>query len=135
MLITMEHALKAKAALKEKLGRPEWLRGIGISYEIGVGHYIKVNVREEQPDMTVPCSIDGVTVRTEVVGEIVAQQPENSEARHVAKFIHEQWPYIPEDDAFEFYVSLGHIAISEGSVKVSLWCLKRVLEHEGSTHA
>lgn len=132
-MIEMAQALRAKNALRERLGRPEWLRGIGIRWEIGIGCYLRVGLREgpiEGLDELVPAEIDGVSTRVEVVGEIVAQQPNDSEARRVAAFIHEQWDFIPEEDAFEFYVGLGYCPISEGSVKISLWCLKRVLEHQ-----
>ncbi len=128
--------MRAKSALKARLGKPEWLRGIGVGICSARGHCIKVNVREgpiEGLDELVPAEFEGVPTLVEVVGEIVVRQLDHSEARRMASFIHEQWPFIPENDAFEFYVGLGHIAISEGAVKTSLWCLKRVLEQESTT--
>lgn len=59
-----------------------------------------------------------------------AEYEEWGEAKRMADFIHEQWPHIPREDAFEFYKGLAHIPAAEGSVKTSLWVLKRVLDHE-----
>lgn len=61
---------------------------------------------------------------------VKAGRADDSEARRMGIYIHELWPFIPEQDAYEFYWSLGHTGPAEGSVKVALWVLKRVLEHE-----
>lgn len=53
----------------------------------------------------------------------------NAEAIRVAEQIHGEWPYISVEDAQAFYVNLGHIGPGEGSVRMSLWVLARVLEH------
>ena len=53
----------------------------------------------------------------------------DTEAGRVAHQIHTQWPFIAEDEARAFYESLGHISASEGTVRISLWVLKRVIEH------
>jgi len=52
------------------------------------------------------------------------------EASRVAQQIHNQWPFIPEEDAKAFYLSLGMITVGEGTVRVSLWVLARVIEHK-----
>ena len=125
-----EHARKVRDAIKATLGRPPWFLAISIIYDKPKdGYYIEVHVTEDHPDEVcdlVPNQLDGVPIH------IVTKQdqPDNAEAHRVAAFIHEHWPFIPEDDAFEFYLDLGQIAVGEGSVKVSLWVLKRVLEHE-----
>jgi len=53
----------------------------------------------------------------------------SDESTRTARQIHEQGPYIPEDEARDFYISLGHISSAEGSVRICLWVLARVLEH------
>lgn len=61
-----------------------------------------------------------------------APQPDrwkDTEPGRVAQQIHDQWPFIPKEDAFEFYESLFGISAAEGSVRVSLWVLQRVIEH------
>ena len=52
------------------------------------------------------------------------------EANRVARQIHEQWPFIPEDEALKFYRTLYGISSAEGAVRVSLWVLARVIEHK-----
>ena len=52
------------------------------------------------------------------------------EARRVAQQIHKQWPFIPEQEALEYYHTLYGISPAEGAVRVSLWCLKRVIEYK-----
>lgn len=54
----------------------------------------------------------------------------SGESHRVARQIHEQWPFIPEDEARKFYESLCGVSVAEGSVRVSLWVLKRVIEHK-----
>lgn len=61
-------------------------------------------------------------------GEILA----NAEANRVADQVHEEWPFIPAEAARKFYRSLGFIQAGEGSVRMSLWVLARVLEHRGT---
>ncbi len=53
----------------------------------------------------------------------------HAESVRVATQIHEQWPFIPMDEAREFYRTLICDA-AEGSVRVSLWVLKRVIENK-----
>jgi len=70
----MDRVSAAKATLKSQLGRPEWLRGIGIAAEPDGKLYLKVNVAALTPDVraAVPETLDDVSVRIEVVGDIKA---------------------------------------------------------------
>lgn len=72
--ILMERANAAKAALKSRLGRPPWLRGIGIGADPDGGLHVKVNVAALTPEVreSVPETLDGVPVRLEAVGEVNA---------------------------------------------------------------
>lgn len=76
-MVTFEQAATAKLALRSKLGRPDWLRGVGIGLDQN-GHFIKVNVAEITPDVRerVPREVCGVPVQVEEVGEIVANRVE-----------------------------------------------------------
>jgi hypothetical protein len=76
MNTTFEKANTAKMALKDMLGRPEWLRGIGIGLD-GSEHFIKVNVAEISREILkgIPQKVCGVRVELEAIGEIVAQTP------------------------------------------------------------
>lgn len=72
--ISKEAASQAKNALKNVLGQPNWLRGIGI----GGAHNrycIKVNVASltDEVQNAIPESVSGVPVVVEVVGDILAQ--------------------------------------------------------------
>jgi hypothetical protein len=73
MNTTFEQAATAKAALKSKIGRPGWLRGIGIALD-DEGHFVKVNVAEITTEVCekVPRDVEGVRVELEAVGEILA---------------------------------------------------------------
>lgn len=61
-------------------------------------------------------------------GAMEARHSLTSEAARVARQIHTDWPFIPEDDARQFYLSLQGISGAEGAVRVSLWVLARVIE-------
>jgi hypothetical protein len=76
-MVTFEQAATAKAALRSKLGRPDWLRGVGIGLDEN-GHFIKVNVAQITADVRerVPREVGGVPVQLEEVGEIVAHRVE-----------------------------------------------------------
>jgi hypothetical protein len=52
------------------------------------------------------------------------------EGTRVGEEIHAMWPFIPMEAARDYYYSLGHVQISEGTIKIALWVLKRVLDHE-----
>ena len=71
-MISMEQASAAKAALRERIGRPEWLRGIGIGAGENGSLVIQVNVSEVTAEVQsqVPSEVNGVPVRIEAVGEI-----------------------------------------------------------------
>ncbi|MEO8284326.1 MAG: hypothetical protein ABI568_13160 [Pseudarthrobacter sp.] len=68
----MERAFAAKTTLKSRIGRPEWLRGIGIAADPDGTPYVKVNVAALTPEVreAVPEEIDGVLIRVETVGDI-----------------------------------------------------------------
>lgn len=73
METTLEEATGAKVALRSQLGRPEWLRGIGVGVDPD-GYFVKVNVAAISADVKkqVPPQIGAVRVRVEAVGEITA---------------------------------------------------------------
>lgn len=56
--------------------------------------------------------------------------PRSTEAERVATQIHEQWPFIPWEEAVKFYEGLNHIPAAEAAVRVSLWVLQRVIEEK-----
>jgi len=76
-MITLEQAKVTKNALKLTLGKPNWLRGIGISAD-DQGYFVKVNVSALTPDVTSQIeaalseNLDKVRVKMEAVGDIVA---------------------------------------------------------------
>ena len=74
-MATLEEATAAKATLRSNLGRPEWLRGVGIGKD-DTGYCIKVNVASITADVeaSIPREIDGVPVHVEVVGDISVQR-------------------------------------------------------------
>jgi len=61
----------AKVAFLSQLGRPEWLRGVGIGKD-GLGYFIKVNSSEPLPEGLVKTSFNGVRIIVDVVGDIRA---------------------------------------------------------------
>jgi hypothetical protein len=69
-LVQAQHA---KATLKEKLGHPHWLRGIGIAGESG-NYCVKVNVdvMSDEVRAAVPPAVNGVRVMINAVGNIRA---------------------------------------------------------------
>jgi hypothetical protein len=73
MATTFEQAAAAKSVLRSMLGRPAWLRGVGVGFD-EAGSFIKVNIGESTPDVLarIPREVDGVRVHVEAVGEIVA---------------------------------------------------------------
>jgi hypothetical protein len=62
---------RAKLVLRAKLGRPSWLRGIGLGGEPG-DYCIKVNVAELTNEVraSLPKTVDGVPVQVEAVGTL-----------------------------------------------------------------
>jgi hypothetical protein len=69
---TLEQARAAKRDLSETLGGHPALAGIGIA-RWGDGFALKVNLRERPRDLDIPARVQGVAVRVEVVGRIVAR--------------------------------------------------------------
>lgn len=68
---TLEQATSAKVVLRSRLGRPEWLRGIGVGMDAD-GYFVKVNVAAVTSDVEahVPPRVGEVRVQVEAVGEI-----------------------------------------------------------------
>ncbi len=71
-MATLEEARHAKVSLKERLGRPEWLRGVGIGNDPTKGFVVHVNidVLTDEIRSTVPASINGVQVEVHVTDEV-----------------------------------------------------------------
>lgn len=68
---TLEAARAAKPALVARLAGHPAVNGVGIARE-GEGHVLRVNLREEAT-AGIPDDIDGVPVRTRVVGPLRAR--------------------------------------------------------------
>ena len=64
------------------------------------------------------------------MAKLANSAPVKDEATNVGEEIHAQWPFISAEEARDYYYTLGHINISEGTVKTALWVLKKVLDHE-----
>lgn len=77
-VVNLIQARKAQEDLALKIGRPLWLRGIGISLQDYKGFLLKVNVQEITDEVlkTVPTSVNGVPVCIEAVGTISAFREE-----------------------------------------------------------
>src|SRR5512147_3139896 len=60
-------ARRAKEALQTRLGRPEWLLGVGLKVTRGRGYRIEVRVATAAAAARVPAEVQGVAVRTEVI--------------------------------------------------------------------
>lgn len=67
--VGLEQARQAKRRLGELLGADDRISGIGLS-RVGAGYLVKVNLAVPEAAAVVPASLDGVAVRTEVVGTI-----------------------------------------------------------------
>jgi len=74
-MITRKQAEHAQQILGARLARPQWLRGIGITFDDEGSHLLKVNVQEitDEVRSIIPFIIEGVPVNLCVVGTIVAQ--------------------------------------------------------------
>jgi hypothetical protein len=70
MSASFEQARAAKAALDPQIRDMPAVNGIGVGRE-GDGHVVRVNLSE--PADGVPDEVDGVPVRVQVVGRIVAR--------------------------------------------------------------
>lgn len=74
-MATLDQARKAKASLKASLGKPGWLRGLGIGSDPSGGAVVRVNVATltDEVRQAVPTSMNGVSVEIHVVGDAEAQ--------------------------------------------------------------
>lgn len=74
-MVTKEMALFAKVELQKKLGKPDWLRGIGIGQGRSGVYTVRVNVDKLTPEVArhLPREMFGVMVDVREVGEIKAQ--------------------------------------------------------------
>ena len=73
-MATLLEARAAKMVLRQRLGRPSWLRGVGIG--LGKqGHFIKVDVARVTSEVRkdLPDQVQGVRVVVEVLGPVKAQ--------------------------------------------------------------
>ena len=73
MAASLEQARAAKAALAELLRDHPAVNGIGVAREEEDAHVVVVNLAEAAEG--IPEEIDGVPVRTRVVGPIEARRP------------------------------------------------------------
>ena len=71
--MNLDDTRAVKVAFMSQLGRPAWLRGVGIGKD-AQGYYIKVNASEALPEGTVPPTFNNVRVIVDVVGNIVAHK-------------------------------------------------------------
>jgi hypothetical protein len=71
-VISMDQAAAAKARLRDRLGRPAWLRGIGIGADENGSPVVQVNVSELTAEVraAIPSEVGGVPVRVDAIGEI-----------------------------------------------------------------
>ena len=74
-MIDIARARKAKDALRVRLSRPSWLRGIGIGIDPRGSHLVRVMVVEMNDDVrkALPTEIDGVPVEVDVTGDFSLQ--------------------------------------------------------------
>ena len=72
--MNQQQAVFVKQLVRTRLGRPDWLRGIGIGCE-GQDFYVKVNVAEITPNLQTYLQqhLSGLDVRIAVVGDIFFQ--------------------------------------------------------------
>ena len=50
-------------------------------------------------------------------------------AKYVADFVHEKWPFISAEEVEAFYLGLQRFPVSQARVLVTLWILQKVLAH------
>jgi len=74
-MITLDEARAAKAILRTRIGRPSWLRGVGIGHDGAGNHVVKVNVATvtEEVRAQLPTNVGHVPVVVEAVGDIVSR--------------------------------------------------------------
>jgi len=70
-MIDIDQAQKAKNALRMRLSRPPWLRGVGIGIDSNGSHLVHVMVSEMNDCVrkSLPSEIDGVPVEVNVTGD------------------------------------------------------------------
>lgn len=73
-MTTLEEARRVKIILRKRLGRPLWLRGVGLSTG-REGYAIQVNVSELTPIVreSVPTTLEGVEIQLVAVGDVAPQ--------------------------------------------------------------
>jgi len=64
-------ALGVKDLLRNRIGHPDWLRGIGVGKENG-DYYVKVNVSNRPSNIEIPRYFLGVEIRIADVGDVEA---------------------------------------------------------------
>ncbi len=74
-MVDLEQVRKAKEALKVKLNRAPWLRGIGIGKSSAGSYVVRVLVQQLSHEVreALPPEIEGVPVEVDVVGDIFPQ--------------------------------------------------------------
>ena len=72
MAADLEHARAVKAALAARLAGHAAVTGIGLA-RAGTGWAVKVDLVRPAPELALPAEVDGVAVRSEVVGPIRAR--------------------------------------------------------------
>lgn len=73
MAATADQAITAKQRLRQEIGRPEWLLGVGVGKE-GDDHVIEIRISRDSPEIrdSVPAVVDSVRVCIVVVGDVRA---------------------------------------------------------------
>ena len=69
--MTEDEVRAAKIAYLHQLGRPAWLRGVGVGQDAD-GYYIKVNTGEP---VKLASTFNGVRIVMDVVGDLRPQKP------------------------------------------------------------
>ncbi len=70
---TLDEARNAKPALLAALAGDERVNGVGLGYDPADGYVLKVNLTVPEASAVVPPAVNGVPVRTEVVGTVHPQ--------------------------------------------------------------
>lgn len=70
---TLDDARNAKPALAAALAGDDRVNGIGLGYDPAMGYVLKVNLTVPEASAAVPPAVNGVPVRTEVVGPVHPQ--------------------------------------------------------------
>lgn len=100
----------AKEELKSLIGRPPWLRGIGIGQD-DAGYFIKVNVSESNANL--PSEVLGVRVKVDVVGDVMALGELDALIDEFVKLAKKgkQWKKLPKgwdtESRKDYYDSIG----------------------------